>query len=268
MASIDYDDPQVWDAHVAIMRAHVPEPVDAVFSSEAYGEELARRLDAVPVCVDLSRERVPCSGTAVRADPAAHWWALSAPVRSWFCRRIVIVGAESTGTTTLAAALADELGTVWVPEFGREWSEVRPGGLAAPWRSEEFDLIAQRQTAMIEAAARRAPVPIVVADTDALATAVWHERYLQTRCSSVEAVAAANPPDLYVLTDCDIPFVQDGLRDGEHVREWMTQRFVEVLSAQPVPWVWAQGPVEERLRTTLAAVQGQASRRPALSHHA
>ena len=44
-----------------------------MFSSEAYGVELARRFHATPVIVDLDRERVPVSGTAVRADPVAHW---------------------------------------------------------------------------------------------------------------------------------------------------------------------------------------------------
>jgi HTH-type transcriptional regulator, transcriptional repressor of NAD biosynthesis genes len=119
--AIDYDDAGVWARHVDIMRTYVPEHVDAVFTSEAYGEELAYRLGAMHVCVDLPRRRVPCSGSAVRADPAAYWWALPPPVRAWYCTRIVIVGAESTGTTTLAKTLAAELKTQWVPEFGREW---------------------------------------------------------------------------------------------------------------------------------------------------
>ncbi|GAB3940609.1 hypothetical protein GCM10027614_24560 [Micromonospora vulcania] len=100
---VDYDDPVIWDAHCAVFREAVgPEVVDAVFSSEAYGVELARRFAAVPVAVDPDRRTVPVSGTAVRADPAGHWRWLSPPVRAWFVRRVVVVGAESTGTTTMA----------------------------------------------------------------------------------------------------------------------------------------------------------------------
>lgn len=126
---IDYEDPAVWDAHCAIFRSALGgASVDAVFSSEAYGDELARRFDAVHVAVDPARGTFPVSGTAVRADPAQYWDFLSAPVRAYFTRRVVVVGAESTGTTTMARALATALRerggcfrrTTWIEEFGRE----------------------------------------------------------------------------------------------------------------------------------------------------
>ena len=46
----------------------------------------------------------------------------------------------------------------------------------------------------------------------------------------VEAIAASHRHDLYLLTSCDLPFVQDGLRDGETIRQWMTKRFEDVLT--------------------------------------
>src|SRR5689334_7021462 len=95
-------------------------------------------------------------------------------VRATLCSRMVILGAESTWTTTLAKALAAELGTTWVPEYRRQWRAERPGGLDRPWESTEFDLIAREQSRQEDLAARSVPVPWLVADTDALATAVWH----------------------------------------------------------------------------------------------
>ncbi|HVF05575.1 MAG TPA: AAA family ATPase [Frankiaceae bacterium] len=247
-APVDYDSPAAWDAHLAALRTVLPAGVDVVFTAEPYGAELARRLGVAEV--RLTRSNV--SGAAVRADPAAYWYRLPAPVRAWYCRRVVLVGAESTGTTTLAAALAAALGTAWVPEYGREWCEVRPGGLAAPWSSAEFDLIARRQAEREDAAAREVPVPWLVCDTDPLATAVWHERYVGSPSATVAAFAATRRPCRYVLTSDDVPFVQDGLRDGEHLRGWMTERFRAVLDGSGVPWVEVRGSVADRVAAALA----------------
>lgn len=241
---VDYDDPAVWDLQLAQLREVVPEDVDVVFTSEAYGDELARRLAARHVCVDLTRTTYPVSGTAVRADLAGTWRLLPPPVKQSLCRRVIVLGAESTGTTTLAEALAAELGTTWVPEFGRQWTYDREPG---PWRSEEFDHVARTQNAQEDAAARAARVPWVVGDTDALATTVWHERYLGAPMHH----GHVRVPYLYVLTRDDIPFVQDGIRDGEHLRGQMTARFREVLAAQPARWVEVSGAVPERLAQVL-----------------
>ncbi|WP_199422022.1 AAA family ATPase [Actinotalea solisilvae] len=249
---VDYADPVAWDAHVALMRGLLDAPVDAVLTSDGYGAELARRLDAAWVQVDPGRVAVPVSGSAVRADPGRYWWALPAEVRAWFARRVVVLGAESTGTTTLAAALARHHGLEPVLEFGREWSAERPGGLTAPWHTAEFDLIAREQARREDDAARTTPVPLVVCDTDVLATTLWHERYTGSRSPSVERLAAGRVPDLYLLTGDEIPFVQDGMRDGEHVRHAMQDRFREVLAAQAAaggaPWHELRGAPDERLR--------------------
>ena len=224
-AEVDFNSSSAWDAHMPVIESLLDAMVDAVFTSDPYGAELARRLGATWVQVDAGRISNPISGTAIRADTAHYWWALSAPVRAWFTRRVVVLGAESTGTTTLARDLAEHFQTLWVREFGREWSEIRPGGFTAPWHSGEFDLVAREQARAEDKAARRVPLPLLICDTDVLATSVWHERYVGSRSLSVEAMAKQRQPDLYLLTGDEIPFVQDGLRDGEHLRPWMSERF-------------------------------------------
>ena len=118
-------------------------PVDVVFTSDAYGAELARRLGrhlGAGRPGPARRRRSP----AARSGPTRprYWWALPAAVRAWFVRRVVVLGAESTGTTTLAEDLTAHFGLPTVAEFGREWSAepagrprravahrgVRPGG--------------------------------------------------------------------------------------------------------------------------------------------
>jgi len=75
-------------------------PVDAVFTSEEYGDELALRFGASHVRVDPGRLHRPVSGTAVRADPVGHWQWLAPPVRAWFARRVPVRDAALVGALT------------------------------------------------------------------------------------------------------------------------------------------------------------------------
>jgi HTH-type transcriptional regulator, transcriptional repressor of NAD biosynthesis genes len=247
-APVDFGSPAAWDEHMVVIESLLPSTVDAVFAGDPYGAELARRLGARFVPVD--RAGLAVSGTAVRADLAGSWWALAPSVRASLVTRVVVLGAESTGSTTLAAALATAYGTSWVPEYGRAYSEVR--GLTEPWRGDEFDLVADRQVAAEQRAARRAPTPLLVCDTDVLATALWHERYVGT--GAPRLLDRVEPPGLYVLSGDEIPFVQDGMRDGEHIRTSMQQRFRDVLAAQPVPWLEVRGSVPQRVAAARPAI--------------
>ncbi|MEV0408969.1 AAA family ATPase [Actinoallomurus sp. NPDC050550] len=246
--------------------------VDAVFSSEEYGPELARRFDAAHVPVDPPRGRFPVSGTAVRSDPVACWQWLSPAVRAYLARRVVIVGAESSGTTTLSRALAAHYSgrggvwaaTRWVPEYGRLYCEEKLalarrtdpdrwiGDL--PWASEEFTLIAERHLALEDAAARSGS-PLLICDTDAFATSLWHERYLGALSPDVERVHARTRHDLWILTDtAGVPFEQDGWRDGESIRERMSERFREELDRRGLPYVVVTGSHGDRLAAAVAEI--------------
>jgi HTH-type transcriptional repressor of NAD biosynthesis genes len=274
---VDLESDAVWRAHVALFlagaREVTAEPIDAVFSSEAYGEELGRRLGARAVGVDLARELVPVSATAIRRDPVAGWEHLAPPVRGGLARRVAVVGAESTGKTTLAHELAAALrarggahgATRVVPEIGRDVTidklararaaaalagAPRPRVESLVWETADFVAIAAAQNAREDAEARLGG-PVLVCDTDARATGVWHERYVGARAAEVEA--AARPTDLTLLTHPeDVPFTQDGLRDGARLRGWMTDTFVERLAGSR--WRWVRGAREDRLAAALAAV--------------
>ena len=71
----------------------------------------------------------------------------------------------------------------------------------------------------------------------------------------VEEIARRGRCDLYLLTGDEIPFVQDGLRDGEHIRHEMHRWFEEALAAQPVPWRLLCGSPSERLREAVVLTQ-------------
>ena len=139
-------------------------------------------------------------------------------MRQFYVKRICIVGAESTGKTTLAQKLAEHYRTNWVPEYGREYcvEKWKDGNITDDWLSEEFVTIAAEQARREDRAARSAN-KVLICDTDPFATSIWHERYLRRQSAEVETIANNRRYDLYLLTGTEIPFVQDGLRDGEHI---------------------------------------------------
>ncbi len=244
------DDSQGWARYTLDLLGYAP---DAVFSSEEYGARYAAFMGSTHVCVDAARIAVPISATMVRAEPQRHAQFLEPIVRAWFVKRIVVLGAESTGTTTLARALAAHFKTAWVPEYGRFYSEGKVTAKDPAWHSEEFVTIAQAQQDMEDALAEHAN-GLVVCDTDAFATGVWHERYMQSRSAAVEAVDKLNRHDFYIVTGDEIPFVQDGVRDGEHIRHWMHGRFIERLTEEGKPHIVVSGPHEERLKRAVGAI--------------
>jgi len=94
--------------------------------------------------------------------------------------------------------------------------------------------------------------PWVVCDTDALATVAWWERYLGNSADEALAFAHTDLADLYLVTDpADIEFVQDGLRDGEHLRLVMHTRFCELAAASGRPWRILSGTREQRVAEAL-----------------
>lgn len=244
-AEVNYESPAAWDAHMAVIEALLDAPVDAVFAAETYGAELATRLSAR--WVEIDRSAIPVSGTAVRDDLAANWHWLASSVRQSLVQRVVVLGAESTGSTTLATALADAARTLWVPEYGRSYTHER-GGPSEPWHSDEFTIVAERQLQLERQASARVAHPLLVCDTDVFATALWHERYVESRSELLWRMADEHRPLAYVLTGDEIPFVADGTRDGEHIRHAMQQRFRDELADHGVAWIEVRGSVEERLQ--------------------
>ncbi|HWQ92422.1 MAG TPA: AAA family ATPase [Clostridia bacterium] len=247
----DEKDSRVWAENTIRWLGRAP---DAVFTSEDYGDKYAGLMGAKHVLVDRPRKTVPVCATAIRSDPYAHWDFLEKPVRSWYTKRVCVLGAESTGTTTLAKDLAQALRTVWVEEYGRGYSEQKIRLHDPEWRSDEFVHIAQEQVRRENASAREAN-RVLICDTNAFATVLWHRRYMGCHNACVEQIAKNQPCDLYLLTGDEIPFVQDGLRDGEHIRHQMHQWFLNALKAQALPWHLVQGFRDQRLTQALARVE-------------
>ena len=250
------DDSQQWAEFTVRYLGRAP---DVVFTSEDYGSEYARLMGARHVMVDHARAVVPVSGTLIRSAPLKHSNFLEPCVRVYFVCRVVLIGAESTGKTTLAQKLAERFETTCVPEYGREHWEKKVAGLSMndplpSWSHDEFVHIAAEQQARENRLAREAN-RVLICDTNAFATGTWHERYYHYRDARVDAIGAADKVDLYLLTAPDVAFVQDGFRDGEKIRDWMHVAFRMQLASGSTPWQLIAGSYDERFEAAEAAVE-------------
>lgn len=119
----EHDDPKYAQAY-ADQLAFLG-PFDYVFSSESYGESFAKALGAKNVTVDAARNLVPVSGTVIRENAYKHRGLIDPLVYKSLIYKVVFVGTESTGKSTLAAMCAENYKTKWAHEYGRELWESR-----------------------------------------------------------------------------------------------------------------------------------------------
>lgn len=144
--------------------------------------------------------------------------------------RIVVTGSESTGKTTLAAAIASRLATIWVPEYSRTFAEQS----VFPLSVATVEPIARGQVAAEDSAevmAQSAGHGVLVLDTDLVSTTVYAEHYYGSCPAWVVAEARERMGDLYLLCDIDLPWVRDGVRDQATPRAVLHRRFIDRLAA-------------------------------------
>ena len=169
--------------------------------------------------------------------------------------RVAIVGAESTGKTTLAAQLAARLAhdtglrVAWVPELLREWCE-RSG--RTPLAHEQAASLLEQHERIAAAAALH---DVVVCDTTPLMTAVYSRLLFGDRSLDELALGLHGSVALTLLTALDLPWVPDGhQRDGEHVREPVDALLRDLLVAHRLPWAVIGGAGPARLQQAVDAV--------------
>jgi nicotinamide riboside kinase len=168
--------------------------------------------------------------------------------------KIALLGAESTGKTTLARDLAAHFSAqgrsaVAVPEALRDWC-AREGRTPRP---EEQLGIAEEQERRVDEAATQSQV--VIADTTAVMVAIYSAMLFEDHSLYRFALERQKAYDVTLLTGLDIAWIADGLqRDGPHVREPVDALVREMLANAGVPYRVVYGANGERLRNALAAI--------------
>jgi len=165
-------------------------------------------------------------------------------------RRVTLLGAECTGKSTLAEALAAHCNAGLVTEYLREWCATHG---RTPQQHEQAH-IAGEQAARIEAAARQHE--LVICDTTPLITALCSEHYFNDSSLTAEALAFQRRCDLTLLCAPDVPWQADGfLRDGPEVRARFDARVRAALAGAGLPWVDISGSDSERLDRAVQAIR-------------
>jgi NadR type nicotinamide-nucleotide adenylyltransferase len=173
-------------------------------------------------------------------------------------KKIVIIGPESTGKSTLCAKLAVHFNTTWCPEYAREYLEAN----GTDYTYEDLLEIAQGQINLEETAINKTVSQLTAhgsqlfIDTDMYVMKVWCE-FAFGKCHNwILNQVAIRQYDLYLLCNVDLPWIKDSLREYPDLetRNKLYHYYRDIMINQHVPWVDISGNYEERLQVAIDAV--------------
>lgn len=237
-----------------LMRAHERYVIDTLgvsgithfYSSEPYGEHMSAALGAIDRQVDPDRRHVPVSGRAIRQEPFQYRDALASIVYRDLVVNVAILGAPSTGKTTLARRLAEVHQTNWMPEYGREyWTQHQRDRRLTPVQLVEIaEGHIAREDDLLGFANR-----VMFTDTNAITTATFARQYHGQCATRLEELAndAARRYDLVFVCADDIPYEDTWDRSGPLNRTVFQRQVLADLRVRKIPYFMVRGSVDERV---------------------
>jgi NadR type nicotinamide-nucleotide adenylyltransferase len=181
-------------------------------------------------------------------------------------KKIVAIGPESTGKSTICELLAAHYKTAWVPEYAREYlmkhgtvytyADLEKIALGQADAEDEYALSLLNNADFAPFSSEDLDKKILFIDTDMYVIKVWGE-YVFNQCPpfALEQIVQREY-DLYLLCNTDLPWVKDELREYPDLesRNELYHIYKDLLVNQYVPWVELSGGPEERIRKAIAAV--------------
>ncbi len=167
--------------------------------------------------------------------------------------RILILGPESTGKSTLAADLAAYFDEPWVPEFAREYLEK----LNRAYEYEDLSEIAKGQIALEDELAQKARKFLFV-DTDLRVIKVWSEHKFDTVAGWIlEEIERRNYSKI-LITDVDLPWEADPLREHPdlEMRQYFLEKYLELAHQSGFPFQLISGDRTDRLDRSVKFISG------------
>jgi NadR type nicotinamide-nucleotide adenylyltransferase len=171
-------------------------------------------------------------------------------------KKIVIIGPESTGKSTLSDALAKHYHTTWCPEYAREYLLT----FGKIYTYNNLLEIAKGQIELEEKCVAEANAnnrSFVIIDTDMYVMRVWCQYVFQKVHPWIEEQIAKRTYDLYLLCQPDLPWTKDELREypEENIRKELYGIYKNILINQPVPWAEVSGIGDARTQSAIDAIE-------------
>lgn len=166
--------------------------------------------------------------------------------------KVVVVGPESTGKSTLSSSLARALQTEWVPEYARAYLEK----LGKPYEEADLLKIAEGQLKEEDKQSKQAN-DILICDTDLYVIKVWSEaKYKRCHPWILEQIAERKY-DAYILTDIDMAWQDDPLREhpAPEERLYFFNIYKDIVQQSGLPWMLASGDESIRLSTSINFIE-------------
>jgi HTH-type transcriptional regulator, transcriptional repressor of NAD biosynthesis genes len=248
------DESYDWEEGGRAIKKAIGKKIEVVFSSELAYTPIFQQLylDAEHVILDGSRSLVPISATEIREKgPYIHWDFLPDIVKPYFVKKVVVVGTESCGKSTLTRCLAKIYNTTYVEEYGRLVCE-ELGGCDGILVIEDFQRIAYGHKLLEHQAIQKAN-KVVLIDTEAIVTQYYSKLYTQQHQNLFEEISDLQHYDLWLLLEPDVKWVDDGLRvHGDPVmREQNHQEFQRLLDEKGISYEVIKGNYRERLEKSI-----------------
>ncbi|SHF73209.1 nicotinamide-nucleotide adenylyltransferase, NadR type [Flavobacterium fluvii] len=167
--------------------------------------------------------------------------------------RIALFGPESTGKTTLAKQLAEHFNTVWTPEFARDYLQMKLDKTGQICDVNDMLPIAYGQT-KLENDSLSIANKYLFCDTNLMVTKVFSEVYYDFCDPLLDKAARKHKYDLFFLTDIDVPWEKDDLRDKPEDRESVFAVFKQTLVENNKPFITLSGDKEFRLEKAISII--------------
>ena len=168
--------------------------------------------------------------------------------------KIVLFGPESTGKTTLAKRLAAYYETNWVPEYAREYLQKKWDYSKDICSLEDLPIIMEGQSKLENKLLEKSN-KLIFCDTNSVVTQIWSETHFNGYCSKEILYNAKNSDhDFYILTDIDIPWKEDDLRDRPNERMKMLNIFKTKLDQYKFPYKLVSGDLQTRIRESIKII--------------